>query len=85
MEHGPFIGGSPIKTGDFPWLCYNIILDALTLYFLKIISLFKIFKGMPLPHMTFSGKLGYVGVPSARPMAAFWAWETWATTTARPC
>ena len=21
MENGPFIDGSPIKNGDFPWLC----------------------------------------------------------------
>jgi hypothetical protein len=21
MENGPFIGGLPIKNGDFPWLC----------------------------------------------------------------
>jgi hypothetical protein len=21
MEHGPFIGGLPIKIGDVPWLC----------------------------------------------------------------
>jgi hypothetical protein len=21
MENGPFIVGSPIKNGDFPWLC----------------------------------------------------------------
>ena len=21
MENGPFIDGSPIKHGDFPWLC----------------------------------------------------------------
>jgi hypothetical protein len=21
MENGPFIGGSPIKNGEFPWLC----------------------------------------------------------------